>query len=101
MLIDKKIVPIMGEIKPDDLAVMDDLRHARDLTRAALAETDGETLKYCAQFIESIADSSLDGQLKKTASSLRRAAEKPVENKDQVSAVIDDLAGRVKGASVV
>jgi len=100
-LVGANVVPIMGEIKPDELAVQDDLRHARDLTRTALAKTDSATLRYCAQFLESIAESSFDGPLRKSARALRRAAENPLGNSAEVSAVIDDLAGRVAAASVV
>ncbi len=64
------VVALTYEVKPDSLALGEDLDHIRDLINEALADGDTGALTYCAQFLRSVAAFSEDPDLAQTAENL-------------------------------
>ena len=58
------------QVEPDPIAYRDDMAHASEMLGI---EADGNTLDYVAQFIQGVAKSAEDDQLKRAARKLTRA----------------------------
>lgn len=90
-----KVIPFRADVEPDALAIAEDLRHARDLVRAATIAADHQTLTYCAQFLGSVADAAGDAGLGALAKTLNGAAQQADGRSAKIAALVDDLSRRI------
>jgi len=52
------VVPLRPKVRPEPLAVAEDLHHVRRLMTGATAHEDRETIAYCAQFLRSLGETA-------------------------------------------
>lgn len=86
------------EIKPDPIALQDDIAHIEDIiTHGA----DGQTRTYLTQFMSSLAHSTQDSPLAQKADSLLAAANGQAPSAYDVSALLDGLRNRLEMEAVI
>lgn len=87
-----KVVQIRAEVRPDSLAVSDDLRHAISLLRRATTAKDVAGITYCIQFLRSVAHSAGDKKVARIAGHLARAVAGNSYEPDRLAEVEADLS---------
>lgn len=88
------VVPFRIDVDPDPLAVDEDLRHARDLMISANPD-EAETLFYCAQFLNSLAEATGADDIARLAQAFRLGLEEGRDRAALVNGVALDLANRL------
>jgi CheY-like chemotaxis protein len=96
-----KIIPFQAEIVPDELAIVEDLRHVRDLVQSALQQNEVEVLSYCAQFLGSVADANGVDGLAELASDLAIRSTPQGLDRGLISAVVAELSERVSHGALI
>jgi len=90
----EQVISLHGDIKPDVLAVAEDLGHLCGMLTVAVENGDQAGLRYCAQFLNSLAEAAGDITLKSLSDDLMTCQ---IPDKPKLDPIICKLDARVKG----
>lgn len=95
------VLPMKPEVEPDALAIVEDLRHARDLIQSAVTRQEEETLTYCAQFMWSVAEATGLPDLRAIADDLQDSVKAHLFDAAAFARPLTALDGRIAKAALL